>query len=127
MKTKRKIGDRIYWQYFNSDKIGSATIKEIKFEKDEEGNEFEIYVIYKNENYSESIEDFNCLDEDNPLVCDYIEHVGEYVSSALVDICKKVFGEEGATEENKKLVEKIILAAGDFNIQEGLKEVMNYR
>lgn len=127
MKTKRKIGDRIYWQYFNSDEIGSATIKEIKFEKDEEGNEFEIYVIYKNENYSESIEDFNCLDEDNPLVCDYIEHVGEYISGALADICKKVFGEEGVTEENKKLVEKIILAAGDFNIQEGLKEVMNYR
>ena len=127
-----KIGDRIYWKYSFWDEfgeIGSATIKDIEDAESEDinGNHFkyQIYITAKAGIYTNSIEDYNCEDENSPDIIKYKKEVEAYAQERFENLYSQIFSEP-PTEEQKQLVDKILKVVATTNISQELSDKFNF-
>jgi hypothetical protein len=127
-----KIGDRIYWKYSFWDtfgEIGSATIKDIEDAESEDINgerfKYQIYITAKDGNYINSIEDYNCEDENSPDIIDYKKKIETYVQEKFESLYSQIFSEP-PTEEQKQLVNKILEIVATTNISQELSDKFNF-
>lgn len=127
-----KIGDRIYWKYSFWDEfgeIGSATIKDIKDAESEDidGKHFkyQIYITAKAGIYTNSIEDYNCEDENSPDIIKYKKEVDAYVQERFENLYSQIFSEP-PTEEQKQLVDKILKVVATTNISQEISDKFNF-
>ncbi len=129
---KHKIGDRIYWKYSFYDQfgeIGSAIIKDIEDTESEDidGNHFkyQIYITDKNGNYANSIEDYNCENENSPDIIGYKKKVETYAQKRFENLYSQIFSKP-PTEEQKQLVNKILEVVATTNISQELSDKFNF-
>ena len=129
---KHKIGDRIYWKYSFWDSFGeieSATIKDIEDAESEDRNgelfKYQIYITAKDGNYTNSIEDYNCEDENSPDVIKYKKEIEAYVQERSENLYSQIFSEP-PTEEQKQLVDKILKVVVSTNISQELSDKFNF-
>ena len=105
MKKQHKVGDRIFFEYLDSNEIGSATIKDIEDRSyiDDFGKERH-YKLYSTSPY-EAIEDYNCLPEDDPRV---VAYKGKELISPSFEADLREWLEEHGARKGDKEVENIL-------------------
>lgn len=131
--TRKKVGDRIYWEYFDRPGIGSATIKRIEedsyIERPPRGKEKRIpYNMYYTDDGKVKcvIEDYSCLDASDPKVIEYEEQVSKYIKERTESVHRAVIGDREPTATEIGIIDRTIKYMTGVNLIKELEEKFNY-
>lgn len=114
---QRKVGDRIFYEKFNGE-IGTAIIKKIE---DTEYKESQGYrkpdKVVKYKKYytgvNESIEDYNCLSDNDPRVNEYCNGK-KFITADFADELRKFLVEHGAHKGDGDVAQILYDLAKEF-------------